>query len=788
MKHTVTVFKTITATSAGFYRDLTWVLDRIKSGHSKENVGLIRLEQDSSERNKLKMKLPSICFSGVFQHRSISGLKTHSGLICLDFDKFPDEDTMQTWRDTLEGDQYTLALFTSPSGNGLKVIVQIPAESENHKLYFDALKDHYDCEYFDIATSDVSRVCYESYDPDLIYNPEALLWTEKAQPAYEEISTVAPTIPLTSESRIINQLQVWWEGKYGANKGSRNNNIYKFAIALNDFGVDKMEAENHLGQYASDGFPVEEINKVIQSAYNKTSQFGSKQFEDHMAVAKVEKMVRSGRTVDHIKKEFPKLEKGEIESAIGSVKDTMAVTDYWRYDDKGNVKIIPHKYKFFLEQNQFFKFFPEGSNASVFVKIESNLLSETSPQRIKDFILDNLMERDDVGYKPWDYMAEQTKFFNSEYLSMLDTANVELMQDDADSCYLYYRNCALKVTKDNIEKIDYVDLDGFVWEHHVIDRDFTDTDEETGMYERFVHLIAGQDTQKIDSLRSVAGYLLHSYKNSGNNRAIIFNDETVTENPNGGSGKGLFCNGLGHMKRMTTLDGKQFSFDKTFAYQTVSPDTQLLLFDDIKKNFAFENTFSLITEGITIEKKNKDAIYIPVARSPKIIINTNYTIGGVGGSFERRKFEVELSSYFGFHHTPIDEFGCMFFDDWDEDEWRRFDTFMIRCEQFYLKNGLVAHEFNNLELRKFIKETSFEFSEWVKDEGNMEVNIRMDKAKKYADFQQEFKDFHWLSQRKFTSWIASYAKREGLKVEQGKSNYRWIMLVKEEDTQQGLEF
>jgi hypothetical protein len=205
----------------------------------------------------------------------------------------------------------------------------------------------------------------------------------------------------------------------------------------------------------------------------------------------------------------------------------------------------------------------------------------------------------------------------------------------------------------------------------------------------------------------------------------------------------------------------------------------VLVFDDVKKSFAFEQLFSLITEGITLEKKNKDAIHIPVSRSPKIVITTNYTIGGIGGSFERRKFEVEFSSHFGAHHTPFDEFGCMLFDEWDAAEWARFDTFMIGCVQFYLANGLVAHESVNLDLRKFIKETSSDFVEWATEE-NLSVNQRLDKGARFAAFVSEYKDYErTLSQRKFTQWMDIYGKQMGYKVTQGKSDIRWIMFETE---------
>ena len=112
------------------------------------------------------------------------------------------------------------------------------------------------------------------------------------------------------------------------------------------------------------------------------------------------------------------------------------------------------------------------------------------------------------------------------------------------------------------------------------------------------------------------------------------------------------------------------------------------MWDDVKKKFDFERLFSVITEGIEVERKNLDALQIPIEKSPKGLITTNYTIGGVGGSFDRRKFELEFSAYFGANHSPLDECGCMLCDDWSKDEGYKGDNGMIGCMQFELSRGL----------------------------------------------------------------------------------------------------
>ena len=657
MTYTVSIFKNITATSTSFNRSVDFVFDRIRTGKSKELLSRIRLEPEKEVRNALKMGLPSICFSGTFNTRNAEGLIKHSGLMCLDFDGFEDEDTATAWRDTLTGWEYTYALFTSPSGNGLKVIVRIPeTDAQGHKQYFEAIEQHWaECKYFDTSTSDVCRVCYESYDPDLYVNKEADIWHEQAEKEIHDIGTNYALIPQKSDTVIISAIQQWWEKKKkGAGKG-RNADLFVFASALNRFGVNRAATEQHLSQFAVKDFPQSEILKVVKSAYKNTGEHGTRFMEDKNAHAQFEKQIRAGKTVKAIAKELD-LSEDVAEEVSVQVRETLAVTDFWAYNEKGKVVLSPHKYKFFLEQNQFCKFFPEGSAAYLFVRINSNLLEDTAAAYMKDFVLSYLLDRADIGYAPYDFMANQTRLFKDDYLSMLETAEVKLKKDTEDTCYLYFQNCAVQVGRDTVTTIDYLDLDGFVWKKHVIDREFKGVGTDGGMFEKFLRLAAGRDEKRFNSLRSVAGYLLHSYKTSANNKAIIMNDELISENPNGGSGKGMFCNAIGRMKRTATLDGKQFSFEKSFPYQTVGADTQVLVFDDVRKNFAFEQLFSLITEGITLEKKNKDAIHIPVSRSPKLVITTNYTIGGIGGSFERRKFEVEFSSYFGAHRTPFDEF------------------------------------------------------------------------------------------------------------------------------------
>ena len=103
----------------------------------------------------------------------------------------------------------------------------------------------------------------------------------------------------------------------------------------------------------------------------------------------------------------------------------------------------------------------------MFVKVTNNLIDHTSEKEIKDFVLNYLLEVDDLSV--YNYFAEHTRYFREEFLTLLSSIDVYFIEDSKDTAYLYYKNGAVKVKHDSITKIDYLDLGGYVWKDHVID-------------------------------------------------------------------------------------------------------------------------------------------------------------------------------------------------------------------------------------------------------------------------------------------------------------------------------
>lgn len=255
------------------YHTIEEVVQMISTGVQKEIVMQIRAESDSLKKDDLKRSLKGIMFSGKFSGRGDANLEEHSGLICLDFDKIPEENIQGVFS-VLMKDKFTHVCFISPSGKGFKVVVKIPADKEKHVSYFNGLKNYYNSSYFDTTSRNLSRVCFMSYDPNIVFNKDSEVFTEEAEEQKKK------EIKPYDSNKTINILLKWWNDRYGLVKGARNNNVYILACAFNVYGIDENKCEDIFSNFTETDFPFSEIAKVIKSAYSSRELFNTKWFDD----------------------------------------------------------------------------------------------------------------------------------------------------------------------------------------------------------------------------------------------------------------------------------------------------------------------------------------------------------------------------------------------------------------------------------------------------------------------------------------------------------------------------
>ena len=140
----------------------------IKTGKWK---GLIL---DVKSNLTLKKTLPCFTPTGTFSYRNSEGISIYSGLICLDIDNV---ENLTSIIPILKTTKWIWAIFTSPSGKGLKIFVLTQSIITNYKKLEEeiALAFHSLTGLMrDERAKDISRVHFISYDPDLYINPEPI--------------------------------------------------------------------------------------------------------------------------------------------------------------------------------------------------------------------------------------------------------------------------------------------------------------------------------------------------------------------------------------------------------------------------------------------------------------------------------------------------------------------------------------------------------------------------------------------------------------------------------------
>lgn len=158
-------------------------LNRIKNGFYKTAIEVCRSYLDIDkidEYKKNKSNLPAITFSGTFtgSHKK-ENLNSYSRLIIIDFDGLL-KDQIEEKKTILFADEYVLAVWASPSKRGIKALVNTQSESDTHKIYFDEISKYLSSKYnldADKSGSDICRLCFSSYDPNILLKNECSQFT-----------------------------------------------------------------------------------------------------------------------------------------------------------------------------------------------------------------------------------------------------------------------------------------------------------------------------------------------------------------------------------------------------------------------------------------------------------------------------------------------------------------------------------------------------------------------------------------------------------------------------------
>ena len=144
-------------------------------GHyAKEKTETLRSFDDKKRARLYKSaNFDYVTFCGEFDIRSNNSVKSVSGLLCIDFDHIAELEVLFS---KLLNDEYfnTVLLFRSPSGDGLKWVIEIPPSDLPHPDFFRAIENYIFKVYgikIDGSGKDISRACFLCHDPNAYINP-----------------------------------------------------------------------------------------------------------------------------------------------------------------------------------------------------------------------------------------------------------------------------------------------------------------------------------------------------------------------------------------------------------------------------------------------------------------------------------------------------------------------------------------------------------------------------------------------------------------------------------------
>ena len=170
MENRITFFKGLRSTTPVETLKLSEVLTKIKEGKWKDKVDKCKIDL------KYKDFLPCFTPTGIFSHRSITGMESYNGIICLDIDHV---ENPQELKEKAQKLSYVHAAFITPSGKGLKVIIMTNGDVDGYKeneLKVSSAFFHDTGAARDNRCKDIARIQYVSYDPELYYNSESQIF------------------------------------------------------------------------------------------------------------------------------------------------------------------------------------------------------------------------------------------------------------------------------------------------------------------------------------------------------------------------------------------------------------------------------------------------------------------------------------------------------------------------------------------------------------------------------------------------------------------------------------
>lgn len=383
-----------------------------------------------------------------------------------------------------------------------------------------------------------------------------------------------------------------------------------------------------------------------------------------------------------------------------------------------------------------------------------------------------------------------SQYVGPDKLSLLGFIEPNFIKPNRESQYFYFDKSCWFINKDTVQEIGYESITHHIWEEQkknipakylgepLISFNMQDGQcnydvAQDGKACQFLQFLinasnftwrknpeeieaAEENENRIHLLSKLCaiGYMAMEAKDNNVARAVIGMDGKQSEvgESNGRSGKSLIGELMRNVVPTAYISGKRNDiFGDQFIWNDVQENTKLVFIDDVLQNFNFEFLFPNITGDWTINYKGGRRITIPFSQSAKIYIPTNHAIRGSGSSYNDRQWLIAFSDFYNDVHKPLDDFGCLFFSEWDYDQWNLAWNLLANCIQLYLKFGVVQAPGERLEMRKLRQEITEPLISWADEYFSDPANLNRRLVRK--ELYDAFCNYDQAQKRFITSTI-----------------------------------
>lgn len=480
-------------------------------------------------------------------------------------------------------------------------------------------------------------------------------------------------------------------------------------------------------------------------------------------------------------------EAGDLESAQPLETDETYWEEIREEDRNGRPKPVRYEFRYgrcfsFLQNRGYYRYKELDGKSYQFIHINHPVVRIVEPWEIRDFVIEFTKVAGNEGVLEMLYRGG-VQYLGPDKLSNINFMSPLFEEASRDRQRLYFSDNCFEISATDIKEIQYTQVNYNIWSdqkrefpakltNKLVDVKLSEDnkfsiefskDGERCQFLQFLRNTSnftwrkkkkiedGDETLEIDpdeeyenvlhliSKLAAFGYLCLSAKDRSVARAVVAMDGKQSEvgQSNGRSGKSILGEAVKQVQKTLYIDGKKKEIESDpFIWDGLDEKYYTVFLDDVRTNFSLEFLFANITGDWNANWKGGRRFTIPFAVSPKIYITTNHALNGTGSSFKDRQYLIAFCDFYNDEHKPSHDFGGLFFDDWDFDQWNLFWNLVANCIQIYIKFGAIQAPQDRIATRQLRQTMGEMFLGWADEYFSDEnrLNTRLNKKTLYDEY------------------------------------------------------